>query len=254
MIINSPRSPYLIHTDLLTIRWYGVLIALAILISYFFILKAIKQNKISENKFDSVFLITVVSGIIGARLAFILQNTSYYFAHPKEMFFIFDGGLSIHGAIILGVIALILSCRKIKLDPLKVGNIMAPYLLLSGAIGRWGNFFNQEIVGKPTEGFFKLYISPQNRPIGFESHAYFLPVFAFESLLLFSFFVIFFATKRFRDYALVYTLITYSIARIIVEFFRIDYKPIFIGLDFAQIVSFAIIIVACIVALTYKKK
>ncbi len=255
MIIHSTLSPYIIKTDLLSVRWYGLLIACAILISYFFALKKARRNNIEEQKFDGIFLTTVIMGIIGARLAFVIQDVRYYSSHLIEIFYIFDGGLSIHGALILGVVGMYLSCRKYKVNFIKLANIISPYVLLSGAIGRWGNFFNQEIIGKPSSSFIKLFISPTNRPDDFERIEFFHPVFLYESILLLSAFIIFqIFRKKLDQFALSYTLIIYSLIRISVEFFRIDYKPIFIGLDLAQIVSSVIIILTIVVGLTFRKK
>jgi len=248
-------SPFFIQNDFISIRWYGLLIAIAILISYFLALREIKKSNIKESKFDSIFLITVLAGIIGARLAFVLQNLSYYPSHLNEIFAIWDGGLSIHGAIILGVLALLVSTKLYRVSFFSLANIISPYLLLSGAIGRWGNYFNQEIIGKPSSSFLKMFVPLEGRPHGFENFTHFYPVFLFESILLFLAFIIYLLfKKKLEKYALVYTLIIYSFTRIIVEFWRIDYKPIFFHLDLAQIVSFGIIIVGVVVGLTFRHK
>jgi phosphatidylglycerol:prolipoprotein diacylglycerol transferase len=246
-------SPYIIHTEFISLRWYGFLIGLAVLISYYLALREIKKEKIDEGKFDSIFLITVLSGIIGARLGFVMQGTSFFFSNPKEIFAFWDGGLSIHGAIILGSTALIITSKIYKINFFRLANIISPYLLLSGAIGRWGNYFNREIIGKPTEGFLKMFIPEQSRPSGYLQFSHFHPVFLYESILLFSAFILFIIFKnKLKKYAIAYTLVTYSLIRIIVEFWRIDYKPICWHLDLAQLVSFGIIIVTVGVALVQK--
>jgi phosphatidylglycerol:prolipoprotein diacylglycerol transferase len=239
----------------MTIRWYGFLIAIGALSAYFFSLSEAKKNKIAESKFDSIFLVTLLFGIIGARIGFVVQNTSYFSSHATEIFKVWDGGLSIHGALILGAAALFISAKSLKLDFMKVANIIAPNVMLAAAIGRWGNFFNQEIVGKPTNSALRVAIDVAHRPIGFENISSFYPVFLFESVLLLIAFILYRAFKsKLENNALVYTLVIYSLIRIIVEFWRIDYKPIFIGLDLAQIVSSVIILVTILAALTNRKK
>jgi phosphatidylglycerol:prolipoprotein diacylglycerol transferase len=217
-----------------------------------------RREKIPENKFDSVFLLTLLSGIIGARIGFVLQNTAYFGQHFAEIFKIWDGGLSIHGAIIMGTVALYLSIKVTKLDFKKIANIIAPNILLAGSIGRWGNFFNQEIIGKPTNSFLKIFIDPAHRPPGLENVSYYHPVFLYESILLLFAFVFYRILKnRLENYALVYTLIIYSLIRMIVEFWRIDYKPILWKFDLAQLVSLGIILVTLAfgaVTLTKKQK
>ena len=250
-----PYSEFLFQSSSISVRWYGFLIALGVLSAYFISLNEVKKSKISESKFDSIFLLTLLFGIIGARLGFVVQNTSYFGHHLIDIVKIWDGGLSIHGALILGVIALLVSTRKAGISFVKIANIIAPNVLLAGAIGRWGNFFNQEIIGKPTNFILKLYIDPIHRPIGFENISNYHPVFLYESVLLIIAFIIYRILKnRIGERAWIYTLIVYSLIRIIVEFWRIDYKPFFIGLDLAQIVSSVIILVTIVAALTFRKK
>jgi phosphatidylglycerol:prolipoprotein diacylglycerol transferase len=117
-------------------------------------------------------------------------------------------------------------------------------VLISGAIGRFGNFFNQEIIGRPTDFFAKMYIFDGYRPAGYEQYNFFHPVFLYESLLLAAFFCLYifvFKRKFGEKFAIAYTLIAYSLSRIAVEPFRIDYKPLFAKLDLAQLVSIGII-------------
>jgi phosphatidylglycerol:prolipoprotein diacylglycerol transferase len=253
MVMNI--SPYIFQSSLVSVRWYGFLIALAVLLSYYLALREIKKEKISENKFDSIFLITVICGIIGGRIAFVIQDLHYFSKHLLEIPAIWDGGLSIHGAIILGSLGLIISCKSYKINFLKLANIISPYLLMSGAIGRWGNFFNHEIIGKPTEHFPKMFVPEFYRPLNNINNAYYHPVFLYESVGLMLMFAIYLLLKkRLNNYAITYTLIAYSAVRIIVEYWRIDYKPIFYHLDLAQIVSFAIIIVTGVLTLTFRRK
>ena len=255
MIIPSLNSPYILQTDFISIKWYGVLVALAIALCYVLILREIHKEQVDEGRFDTLFLITILSGLVGARIGFIIQNVSYYSQDVLSIFKFWDGGLSIHGAIILGVLGLYFSTRSLKLDFIKISNIIAPYLFLGGAIGRWGNFFNQEIIGKPATGFLKMSVNLVNRPLGFENVQYFHPVFLYESilfLLAFALYLIF--RKKFQSFAIYYTLIVYSLIRVIVEFWRIDYRPIFLWFDLAQIVSLAIIFISIIFCLALSKK
>jgi len=255
MVIYPPASPDLFTVSMFTIKWYGFLITLAVVGSYLLILKEVKKQKIDESKLDSVFLITILLGVIGARLGYVLQNMSDFFSQPLAIIKVWDGGLSIHGAIILGATGLYLASRRYKINFLNLANIFAPFLMISGAIGRWGNYFNQEIIGKPSAAVIRLYVSESNRPVGYEENQYFHPVFLYESVLLalgFAVYLIF--KKRIADKALIYTLIYYSLVRIIVEFWRIDYRPIFMHFDLAQWVSFGIIVVSGVIGLTFRKK
>ncbi len=240
-------SPYIFKTDFISIKWYGVLVALAIALCYVLILREIRQGKVDENKFDTFFLITILSGLIGARIGFVIQNISYYSQDILGIFKFWDGGLSIHGAIILGVLGLYISTRVLKLNFVKISSIIAPYLFLGGAIGRWGNYFNEEIIGKPATGLLKMSVSLANRPLEFENIQYFHPVFLYESILFILAFALYFIFRNsLKNHAIYYTLIVYSLIRVIIEFWRIDYRPIFIGFDLAQLVSLAIIFISII--------
>lgn len=246
-------SPVLFVIGRLSIRWYGVLIAAAVYLSYLIISKRYARYY-KDNNFELIFLVILFSGLIGARIGFVIQNSSYYSSHIADIFKIYQGGLSIHGAIIAGVIALAILSRVLHKNFFALANLISPEVILSIAIGRWGNFFNQEIIGQPTDNFIKMYVSPTARPAGFEGFSFFHPVFLYESLILFALYLFLISNpERVKKYGLIYLLIGYCVARIVVEFFRIDYKPIFAVLDLAQWVSFGIIIIT-IITLTLRRK
>lgn len=252
--MNFTPDPFLLKTYFISIRWYGLLIALGILLAYVLSLREARRKNINESSFDTIFLITTISGVLGARLGFVFQNTQYFFENPIEILKITDGGLSIHGALILGILGLVVSSLIIKTNPYKMLNIISPQVLLGGAIGRWGNFFNQEIFGKPTNFFLKIFIDESHRPLQYSSINYFHPVFLYESVLLLLAYLLYLVLKRkLEKNAFVYTIIAYSIIRIAVEFLRIDYKPIVFGLDLAQILSISIIIFAFVMKLIFRK-
>jgi phosphatidylglycerol:prolipoprotein diacylglycerol transferase len=241
-------NPILITVFGIKIKWYGFLIATAILIGYLLSLDEMQKNKIDSSLAESIVLVAVFGGVIGARLGFVIQNLNFYFHNVAEIFRVWDGGLSIHGALLGGTLALYLYSRFAKNKFIDVANSIAPIVLLSGAIGRFGNFFNQEIIGKPTNVPWKMFIDPFNRPAGYENFSFFHPVFLYESLLLIAAFIFYWLLKKkLRHFALSYTLIIYSLIRIAVEPFRIDYKPIFLKLDLAQLVSSGIIIFGMII-------
>jgi len=247
-------DPVLFTLGSLRIRWYGILIAFAVFISYLIIIKRFERSTDTKH-FDLIFIITLFSGLIGARVGYIVQNLPYFFSNPADIIKIYHGGLSIHGGIIAGVLALYLTTRFLKINFIKVANLFSPEVLLCFAIGRFGNFFNKEIIGQPTNGLIKMYIDPMHRPTGFEKFSYFHPVFIYESILLIILY--FYLTSKYdrvEKSGLIYLLIGYPSIRIIIEFFRIDYRPILGPFDLAQIVSFGIILLTLAVTLTFKKK
>ena len=132
------------------VKWYSVLILSGILISYLFINHESSKFGISKDFITNLLFWTIIFGILGARLYYCIFNWSYYSKHISEIFKIWEGGLAIHGGIIVGGLTLILYCKKYKVSSLRLLDIVAPCLLFSQALGRWGNFFNQEAYGVAT--------------------------------------------------------------------------------------------------------
>lgn len=138
----------------------------------------------------------IISGIIGARLYYCLVNYSYYIQNPLEIFFIRQGGLSIHGAIIAGALALFYFSKRYKIPFLCLTDIFLCGTILAQSIGRWGNFFNSEAFGLPCDLPWKLYIPISHRPLEYINFEYFHPTFLYESLLDLGIFVVLFIVIR----------------------------------------------------------
>jgi len=203
---------------------------------------------------DSLFWI-VLAGIVGARIWHIFSpppsmvaqgiTTGWYFAHPLDMINIRNGGLGIPGAIIGGALALWIYCRGKKISFLALVDAIIPGVALAQAIGRWGNFFNQELYGKPTNLPWKIYIDPAHRAPGYENYNYFTPLFLYESLWnLLNMAVLLWVARRFEkwlkpgDIFYMY-MIMYSIGRFCLEFLRVDASQV-AGINFNQ--TFVIIV------------
>lgn len=205
----------------------------------------------------------IIFGLIGARLYYCIMDYSFYARFPTEIFAIRHGGISIHGAIIGGLLGLIIFSMKNKLSVKRLCDVCSIGLVLGQSIGRWGNFFNSEAYGFPTNLPWKLYISPQYRQIPFQDYSYYHPAFLYESIFDFIIFcVLIFLVKSKRilkdgNLALIY-LILYSVVRIFVEYFRIDCVRYVCGISVAIVVSLGIIILSCILIVLnnygYKEK
>ena len=234
----------------LNIYYYGVIMALAIAIGVlvsdwagtkFFALK--KETIIDLAPYLIIF------GIIGARLYYCILSYDFYLRFPTEIIAIRHGGISIHGAILGGLIGLWIFAKRHKINPVKLCDVSAIGLSLAQAIGRWGNFFNSEAFGAPTNLPWKLYIAPQYRPIPYQEYQYFHPAFLYECILDVVIFIILLALvktgklKKDGNLALIY-LILYSIVRIIVEMFRLDSVKYIFGMPVAIFVSIGIIIIS----------
>jgi phosphatidylglycerol:prolipoprotein diacylglycerol transferase len=200
----------------------------------------------------------IIFGIIGARLYYCIMDYNFYLRFPTEILALRHGGISIHGAILGGIIGIIIFAKKYKLSFLKLCDVSSIGLVLGQAIGRWGNFFNSEAYGLPTNLPWKLYIAPQYRQIPFLDVQFYHPAFLYESILDLIIFVILMyivKTNKFKkegNLALIY-LILYSIARIIVETFRIDSVRYIFGIPIAIVVSVGIIVLS-VILLFYNNK
>ena len=186
LIIQSPNSPLFLDFFGITIRWYGVFLTIALLVgvvlSYFLIKK--RYSSFEADKFLDFSPFLILFSIIGARIFYVIGDWDFYSKNLSEIIYINHGGISIYGAIIFGLIFIFLIGYFKKMNILKYLDIFAISMPLAQAIGRWGNFFNQEAYGVPSNFFLKLYISPENRFDLYKQYDYFHPVFIYESILI----------------------------------------------------------------------
>lgn len=220
----------------LTVHYYGIAIALGIFISYLIGLWLWPEH---SHLFDMLAIPLLLGGIIGARLGFVLTQSSYYSAHWKEILAFNRGGLSLHGAIIGGIIVLLLYSAWRKIPFLKMADIIAPLLALGQMIGRFGNFFNQEALGAPTNWPWKMFVSLPNRPAGYADFSFFHPLFLYESigsLIIFIILVLIAGRQPPSGLVVGWYLVLYSMLRFALEIIRLD--TIYLGpLTEAQWVS-----------------
>ncbi len=238
-------DPVAVQFGPLAIRWYGVIMATAFLLGIWLAHCRAQQNNIDPNHIFNMVTIIIPASIIGARLYYVLFTWENYRLEPLEVLAIWHGGLAIHGGIIGGLLAGLFYLRKYKLPTWQTADIVAPSLILGQAIGRWGNFINQEAHGGPvTEQFishFPAFIKNQM----FIQGQYYHPTFIYESMWNLIVFVI--LTLRWPrkktdgEIAFLY-LILYSIGRFFVEALRTD--SLMLGpLRVAQLVSVTLIII-----------
>jgi prolipoprotein diacylglyceryl transferase len=213
----------------ITIRYYGVMIAFGFICALFAASRLAKKNNLSVDHLINMALWSFIFGIVGARAYYVLLSWSSFVHRPVEMFATWNGGLSIHGGIIGGIIAAWIYLRKYKQSFLQYADVMGACIPLAQAIGRWGNFFNSEAYGLPVGNDFpiKLYIPPESRTLQFQGEAYFHPTFLYESVFnLVLFILLYFGiAPRFKKYpglTFCIYLAGYSIGRIIIEPLRVD--------------------------------
>ena len=201
------------------IYWYAVLILIAMIIGIYLVNKEANKVGISSNFTNDLVFYTIPIAIIGARIYYVIFNFKVYKNDLLSIFKIWNGGLAIYGGIIAGIIFIYFYCKKHSKNVLKVLDVFAPSVILGQAIGRWGNFFNQEAYGMQTNSIFRMGIIENGRYI--EVH----PTFLYESICNFGIFIILFWIKDKRKYKgqLTYLYLTlYSFIRAIIEGLRTD--------------------------------
>lgn len=242
--------------DNFPIYWYGVIVALAVVICYTLVPKIIVGDKKLVDKFQHWFGFILLVGFIGARLfeAF-FYSPDYFLANPWEIFNTRLGGLSIFGGII-GAGAVLLFLKNLFkgkwLQIVDVAGVLAP---LGQAIGRWGNFFNQELYGLPCNYWWCLKIDLENRLPEWQMFNSFQPTFFYESFLLSLLFIFLWSKKKLigSGYLVATYLMGYGLIRFLVEFVRIDTQTIF-GLKWPQLVALLLFFIGLIVYIYRNKK
>ena len=221
-----------------TIYYYGIIIMVgAIAAAWLAAVEARRRGQSTEIVWDGLVWV-LIGGIVGARIWHILTppasmveagyTTMYYLTHPLNAINIRAGGLGIPGAVIGGMLAMYIFTRRRKLDFALWLDVVAPALALGQAIGRWGNFFNQELYGSPSNLPWAINISPEYRLPGFENQATFHPLFLYESLWNFGVVaLLLWLGRKYQDRLfngdlfLIY-LIAYPLGRFLLEFLRLD--------------------------------
>lgn len=240
------------------IYFYGILITAGVIAATFLGAIEAKRRKFNQDYLWDALFWVVAAGIIGARLWHIFTpppsmveqgiTTQYYLTHPLDAINIRSGGLGIPGAVIGGAIALWFYCRKKNISFLTWADIVAPGVALAQAIGRWGNYFNQEVYGLPTNLPWKIFIDPLHRAPGFEKQEYFHPLFLYESLWnLLNMAVLLIIGRRFEKWLkpgdiFYFYVISYAIGRFALEFLRIDSAQVG-GINFNQTFMLVIAVV-----------
>ena len=225
-VFSSPGA-IAVQIGPVVIRWYGILMATAIVVGLWVGHRRAKREGLPADEIISCAQWAILAGLVGARLYEVAFNWDYYGQYPAKIIAVWEGGLAIHGGLILGPLVGAWLAHRWKLPVLRGLDVAAAPLALGQAIGRWGNFFNEEAFGAPTDLPWKLYISPPRRPLGFTQDEYFHPTFLYESLwdlLVFGLLVAWLGPRlRDRPGALFFCYLgLYSVGRFAIEGLRLD--------------------------------
>ena len=218
----------------ISVAWYGIIIASAMLIGIFILLKVGKKYGYKEDDLIDLAIVVLPMAIIFARLYYVAFEWDYYRANPKMILAFRNGGLAIHGGIIGGLIGGFIVTKVKKLNFGDLADMVALPLILGQAIGRWGNFVNQEAHGGPTDLPWGIMVD------GIKVH----PTFLYESiwnLIVFGILVFTFKKRKFYGEHFVKYLVLYSIGRFFIEGLRTD-SLMFGPLRIAQVFSLVSII------------
>jgi phosphatidylglycerol:prolipoprotein diacylglycerol transferase len=258
MIEFSRRAVSLFGFD---IYYYGIIIAIGVLLAILLAVHEAKRRGMEENFLYDALPWVMFSGIIGARLWHIFTpppsmveigiTTEYYLTHPLDALNIRAGGLGIPGAVIGGLLAFYIAAQS-KGQPFGAWlDVLAPAIPLGQAIGRWGNFFNQELYGAPTDLPWGIFIDSAHRLPEFADQTHYHPIFLYESLWnLASVFVLLWLARRFSgwmkagDLFLCY-LISYPLIRFLLDFLRLDASMV-AGVNANQTVMAVVMVLAAL--------
>jgi len=247
------------------VYFYGIIIMVGVVAAVFIsIRRAVYYGQDVDLIWDIVPWL-LIPGLIGARLWHVLTpseslgfGASYYFEHPLEIINIRNGGLGIPGAVIGGAVGLFIFSRRKGLKFLLWADVIVPGLAIAQAIGRWGNFVNQELYGPPTNLPWAIYIDPAHRMPGYEAYSFFHPMFLYESIwnaLNFAFLSLISRKLEARllngDIFFLY-LVFYAIGRFCLEFIRIDASYV-AGINANQVTMAAVAIIIVLVLIIRHK-
>ncbi|MDQ3926212.1 MAG: prolipoprotein diacylglyceryl transferase [Actinomycetota bacterium] len=227
--LPSPPSPIIFEAGPFALRYYGLFIALGIAVATWVAGRELNRKGYDTAlALDALFFV-VPLGFVGARLYHVVTDYELYANDPfPGVFEVWNGGLGIYGAVLGGFVGLLIFARVRRINPLILADAGAPGLALAQAVGRWGNYFNQELFGRPSNLPWAIEIAPENRPPGFREAEAFHPTFLYESIWdILVALILLFVVRRFArslkngDIALLYVSL-YSVGRLVVEALRID--------------------------------
>lgn len=253
----QPLDKVFLELGPLSIKWYGVLIGVGVLLGLWLAIREGKRRGIHEETFMDIVLIAVPSAILGARIYYVLFEFDYYSKHLNEIPQIWNGGLAIHGGLIGAFIASYIFAKKKGLSFWKLADIAAPSILVGQMLGRWGNFMNQEAHGgEVTRSFLEgLHLPTWIINQMYIDGTYYHPTFLYESLWSLLGIILLLSLRKVnlrRGEMFLTYLIWYSVGRYFIEGLRTDSLMLTETIRMAQFISILIIVVAIIV-LVYRR-
>lgn len=253
----EPLNRVFLEIGPFTIYWYGAIIGLGVLLGYLLATREAVRRGMPKETYADLLLFAIPISIICARIYYVIFRWEQYADNPIKVFYIWEGGIAIHGALIGGVLTAYFFAKKRNLSFWQLADVAAPSVLLGQAIGRWGNFVNQEVYGGPVTREFleSLYLPDFIINQMYINGTYYHPTFLYESLWNIAGVILLLYLRRvnLRQGELFLTyVIWYSVGRFFIEAIRLDY--LLIGtLKTAQVVSI-LLIVGSVLLWIYRRK
>lgn len=245
----QPLNPIAIDLGPIQVHWYGLIIGFGVLLGLIIALRESERRGLDKEIFTDMILFAVPIAIICARIYYVIFQWEYYSQNPGDIIKIWNGGIAIHGALIGSVLTAIVFAKVKKVSFWKLADIAAPSLLLGQAIGRWGNFMNQEAHGgEITRSFLENMHLPEfiiNQM--YINGAYYHPTFLYESIWNIAGVIILLSLRKVnlrRGELFLTYVIWYSIGRFYIEGLRTDSLMLTESLRIAQVISIVLVVVA----------
>jgi prolipoprotein diacylglyceryl transferase len=239
-VLPSPSSGVL-QIGPLSVHAYGICIALGALAAVWLATRQWRKAGGQAEDVTAIVTFALPAGIVGARIYHVLTDWQLYRDEPIRALQIWDGGLGIWGGIFAGVCVGLVVAKKRGIPMLPILDVAAPSLAIAQAIGRWGNYFNQELFGKATDLPWAIRIDPENRPSSQQFHETFHPTFFYESLwslALCGALLLLAGRTRLRPGSLFLIYVAgYTFARFFIENLRVDTAHEVFGMRFNAWVS-----------------
>ncbi|CAC5483997.1 TPA: prolipoprotein diacylglyceryl transferase [Staphylococcus aureus] len=247
-IVFNYIDPVAFNLGPLSVRWYGIIIAVGILLGYFVAQRALVKAGLHKDTLVDIIFYSALFGFIAARIYFVIFQWPYYTENPGEIIKIWHGGIAIHGGLIGGFIAGVIVCKVKNLNPFQIGDIVAPSIILAQGIGRWGNFMNHEAHGGPVSRAFLEQLHLPNFIIEnmYINGQYYHPTFLYESIWDVAGFIILVNIRKHLKLGETFFLYLtwYSIGRFFIEGLRTDSLMLTSNIRVAQLVSILLILIS----------
>lgn len=252
-------NPIALQLGGLEVHWYGIIIASGVLLAVYLAIREAQRRDVSEDHILNLVLWSLPFALIGARAYYVLFEWQYYSQHPAQIIAIWHGGIAIYGALIASALVFIIYCRAHDLSIWLVLDIAAPTVMIAQAIGRWGNFMNQEAFGGVTTKAFLTGLHIPNWIVQqmYIGGAYRQPTFLYESSWNVVGFIILMLIRHrhhlFKQGEVFLTyLMWYSFGRFFVEGMRTDSLYITANLRVSQLLS-VILFVGALAVWVYRR-